>query len=107
MNWIDKAQTCWLKNASWSPARVLTFKRLCTGALLFLGLAALRVGALLHQDEPLVAAVCTRTGGGATRMTPRTFWRLTIAPLALSYTGDLRALAPRGRGGARLLRAGA
>ena len=93
MNWIDKSANLLIEECELEPGEGFDLQAPLHWRTIVLGLAALRVGALLNQDEPLVAAVCTEQEAGYTN-DPAYLLAVDRAPLALSYTGNLQALAP-------------
>lgn len=93
MNWVDKSANLLVEECELAPDEGFDLQAPLHWRTIVLGLAALRVGALLQQDEPLVATVCTEQEAGYTN-DPAYLLAVDRAPLALSYTGDLRALAP-------------
>ena len=102
MNWVDKAQTCWLKNVNWRPMKVLTCRLPCTGALLFWVWRRYAWARSSIRDEPLVAAVCTEQEAGYTN-DPAYLLAVDRAPLALSSHRQSAGTGSARRGGARLL----
>ena len=91
MNWVDKSANLLVEECELEPGEGFDLQAPLHWRTIVLGLAALRVGALLDQDEPLVAAVCTEQEAGYTN-DPAYLLAVDRAPLALSYTGDLQAL---------------
>ena len=91
MNWIDKSANLLVEECELEPGEGFDLQAPLHWRTIVLGLAALRVGALLNQDEPLVAAVCTEQEAGYTN-DPAYLLAVDRAPLALSYTGDVQAL---------------
>ena len=91
MNWVDKSANLLVEECELEPGEDFDLQAPLHWRTIVLGLAALRVGALLNQDEPLVAAVCTEQEAGYTN-DPAYLLAVDRAPLALSYTGDLQAL---------------
>ena len=77
MNWVDKSANLLVEECELEPGEDFDLQAPLHWRTIVLGLAALRVGALLNQDEPLVAAVCTEQEAGYTN-DPRTFWRLIV-----------------------------
>ncbi|WP_303968307.1 TIGR03089 family protein, partial [Rothia mucilaginosa] len=93
MNWVDKSANLLVEECELAPDEGFDLQAPLHWRTIVLGLAALRVGAILDQDEPLVAVVCTEQEAGYTN-DPAYLLAVDRAPLALSYTGDLQALAP-------------
>ncbi len=91
MNWVDKSANLLVEECELEPGEGFDLQAPLHWRTIVLGLAALRVGALLNQDEPLVAAVCTEQEASYTN-DPAYLLAVDRAPLALSYTGDLQAL---------------
>lgn len=91
MNWVDKSANLLIEECELEPSEGFDLQAPLHWRTIVLGLAALRVGALLQQDEPLVAAVCTEQEAGCTD-SPAYLLAVDCAPLALSYTGDLQVL---------------
>ena len=93
MNWIDKSANLLVEECELEPGEGFDLQAPLHWRTIVLGLAALRVGALLEQDEPLVAAVCTEQEAGYTN-DPAYLLAVDRAPLALSYTGNLQLRTP-------------
>ena len=93
MNWVDKSANLLVEECELAPDEGFDLQAPLHWRTIVLGLAALRVGAILDQDEPLVAAVCTEQEAGYTN-DPAYLLAVDRAPLALSYTDNLQALAP-------------
>ena len=91
MNWVDKSANLLVEECELEPGEGFDLQAPLHWRTIVLGLAALRVGALLDQDEPLVAAVCTEQEAGYTN-DPAYLLAVDRAPLALSYAGDLQSL---------------
>lgn len=93
MNWVDKSANLLVEECELEPGEGFDLQAPLHWRTIVLGLAALRVGALLQRDEPLVAAVCSEQEAGYTN-DPAYLLAVDRAPLALSYAGDLQSLAP-------------
>ena len=66
MNWVDKSANLLVEECELEPGEGFDLQAPLHWRTIVLGLAVLRVGALLDQDEPLVAAVCTEQEAGYT-----------------------------------------
>ena len=66
MNWVDKSANLLVEECELAPDEGFDLQAPLHWRTIVLGLAALRVGAIFDQDEPLVAAVCTEQEAGYT-----------------------------------------
>lgn len=93
MNWVDKTANLLNEECELAPGEGFDLQAPLHWRTIILGLAALRVGALLTRDEPLVAATCSEEEAGRLN-DPAYLLAVDRAPLALAYSGNLQAMEP-------------
>ncbi|VTY05797.1 TIGR03089 family protein [Rothia mucilaginosa] len=91
MNWVNKAANLLIEECDLTADEAFDLQAPLHWRPLVVGLAALRVGVTLNQDEPLAAAVCTEQDAHFVN-DPAYLLAVDRAPLALAYSGDLTAL---------------